>query len=371
MNEALVFGLGGALVVLLLLATAAIKIVNEAYHTLSDAEKKLRYDSRFYWVSEETNYAYWQELKRQRYERWKRSQENKYRFDRNYFRIQGLAFLVFVIIAGFCFGIIHTAHYYVEREYRQKQYANSQLLKKVNGLFGEGKFDDAFNMINGLLEQDPLEYRFGFTRDSLVHALRVLADSEYKAKDFSGAVTHYLVLKNYEHPTRFETLENLSLCQYYLGNYRESLRTMKQLLLQQPDNPVLIYQIGHINLEKLDDPEEALHYFTIGKTSFKENLGKVYGSAFEIVMDPADAPDIYYYIFEGRAITNIKLKNYSDAVTDCNWAIMLRPHQGQPYYLRAEANIRQKAFRYVCDDLNKAVQLGIQHAQTLQRKHCY
>jgi curved DNA-binding protein CbpA len=351
-------------------AEEVFKLVNEAYHTLSDSLKKSRYDAILF-----PSYAPTPEERREinkwNYYRWQHAQANThYVVDREYFRVQGLALFVFIVIAGFCFALMHTAQYVVERKQMKHYLANSMTLKQAGNLFTSGQFDEAFTVIYTLDETDPLEYRSYFTRDSLVSELRHMAERKFQTKDFSGAVELYLVLKKHEDPARVETLRNISMCQYFLENYKESFLAMKELYEQHPNTPELAFSLGMVSLEKLDNAEQALHYFTMGKKLFEDNLTSRYGPSFKLIMNGPDAPDIYFQIFEGRARTNIKLNKFREAVSDCDWAIYLRPKEGEPYRLRAIAKFGGSNQAGACNDLNNARKFGAKDTASLSKKYC-
>lgn len=351
-------------------AEEKFKMVNEAYHVLADPLKKAKYDS---WLDPDTpdefSYEYWREVRKRRYYAYRRAQSTVYRIDRNYYRVQALAFVVFLFISGACFGMIHTVNYLIDLRQANQWRENSLQLKHVNALFDAGQFNEAFNKIKGLKQEEPFEFRFTFAQDSLLSELRVRAEREFNNKNFEKASHYYTILGNEETPVRMETLRKIASCQYYLGKFGESLNPLKQLLNQQPWNLDLVYQIAMINLERLDNKEEALHYLTMGKKLFKKNLTEVYGSAFEIVMDPDDVPEIYYYIFIARARANIGMQNYSEAITDCNWAITLRGSNAEPYHLRAMSKFRSSRYRSGCEDLTKASMLG-QDVTEDRKRYC-
>ncbi len=348
------------------------KAINEAYHTLSDPLKKSRYDARINSFQSDTDHteSYWRDVQRQRYQRWKASQETRYKFDKEYFRIQGLAFLTFLIIAGFCFGLVHTISYFHEKRQAEIDEKNRALVTEVFSLFHNGQVDQAFSMINNLREQHPVEFRFYAAHDSLLSSVRTEAEREFNEEHFSASLHFLEILKKQEVPVRMETLRKLSICEYNTGEYAQALQSLKHIFNQQPWNLDALYQIGAINLYNLQNDEEALSYFTLGKEIFKKNQANIYGKAFEIVMNPKDAPEIYYMIFEGRARANINVKNFQEAETDCNWAIFLRQENPTGYKLRVIAKVNQNKSRGVCNDLAMAIKFGAEDMDTLKRKYC-
>ena len=114
----------------------------------------------------------------------------------------------------------------------------------------------------------------------------------------------------------------------------------------------------------------ALYYFTLGKRLFEDDLMRQYGPSFKLIMNGPDVPEIFFQIFEGRARANIKLNHFRDAISDCDWAIQLRPRVGESYRLRAIAKFEDPNQTGACNDLSNARRLGAKDTATLARKYC-
>lgn len=348
------------------------KRINDAYHVLSDPLKKIRYDNL---INPQSAYTPpveddQHEINRKRYWKWQQAQQTTYKIDKNYFKIQALAFLVFIVISGFCFALVHTAYYFVEQRRLAKWQNNSKAIQDVKSLFSNGNIEKALQRVSSLTKQDPLEFRFPVVQDSLLDVLHEMAEQQFKEHHFAEAITLFKQLQPYTDPSQLDILQRIAQCQYYLGNYPEALQALKHLHHQDSGNLQLIYEISLINLDHLDNIDEAVHYLELGKKLFKKNLSEIYGEAFMLAVNPKDIPDVYYLLFETSARANLTLKRYNEVYADCNWGIYLRPNLLAPYQLRINAALAGGRQDSLCEDLQKCINLGDTGLRSLLKQKC-
>lgn len=362
------------------------KLINEAHQILSNPHKKAQYDLilNFSYQTTETKTAVQNQPRRKTYQRtaYKRHHNQHwgfdplpktappYKIDKNYFRVQFFSLGVVIIVAALLIGI-NQFNLYLERQKEQElKEKNDRVLYQAQMLYESGKYREAFDVVNELIKKNPVDSNYPHERKKMLSALHNQTLSLYQQDEYTSAVSNLEVIRDYQRPLDLSVWHMIADCSYKLKAYRKAVHALDYILIRDKRNIELAISIGDIYYDHLRDTVKALEYYTEAKNLFKQKQIDIYGNAFELVMPVKDTPPIYYDLFLKRGEINMAANRWSDAITDYNWAVFLRPENAPPYYLRGICKFKTGNQTNACKDWLKATDFGHQESKIQLLKYC-
>ena len=364
------------------------KLVNEAHQVLTDPDKKFQHDQLLYALYDrpkQTASGYTttappkKRTEKSVYERygkydWRKAPKYKnaprYKVNKDYFKTQLYTLLGVFIIAVTVIGGVSIHEYFQAKEEAKIRAANQKVIMMAHAKYRKGDYEDAIVLLNGLIDQFPVDHKYSDEKDKMLANLNVLAAGFFNQQNYKDAIKSLEVIRDYQHPLQLNTWKMLADCYYANGNYRSAIHALQYVYDRETNDASLPMQIGDIYYDKLNHLDLALEAYTAAKNSFKDTYSKAFGEAFEFVLPVERTPDLYYQLFIKRGQLNIEAENYTEAITDFNWATYLRPNKADGYFYRGVAEEKSNLFRKVCLDWRKAKQLGKNIDAKLLKKYC-
>jgi len=364
------------------------KLVNEAYQILSDPDKKRRYDFLLnYKQAKSSNYTFTkrpatrtpQKGEKSVYDRygkysWKTAPKYKkapsYRVDKNYYKIQVITLVAMVLLAVVIMAMNQFWNYIENQKRLEIQKQNELALLKAHQLFENGEYRNAIKEVITLERKNPFESVFYEEKEDMVSSLWLNAQEQFNNKLYKDAADKLEIVKDYERPMKIKTWNMLADAYFELKDYKKSAIALDKILQRDKYNIRLVVRIARLYQYNLDNNIKALEYYDEAKLLFKEFQSSTYGDAFELIVQPDKLPDFYHTLFVERARLNMKEENYQEAMTDCNWAIFLRPSISETYNMRAHCK-RNLGLNYrACKDWERAIARGHTKSHEDLNKYC-
>lgn len=307
------------------------KRISEAYQTLSDTEKRRRYDLKMLYAAPTTTPA----AGKKRYQythtppttgRRKKPSPEEHRRERRYYLLFTAALLV--IIAGF-FVLAHFMDNYAYQKY----------LNEAHAFYEQGRYPDAWGKYHEalLVNDEGGEAYLGLARVSKIMRMR---EEQYllllnKAITFAPKGMHAM---HYER------------AQYYLEKerYTSALTDLESVINIHPEFDTAHYHAGNIYLNYHRDYDKAI---------------RAYNRAINSNPDYTEA-------IHNRGLCYLEQSNFEQAITDFSRVIELSPNMGRPYYYRARARLQIDDISNACLDLYKAQEFGLPDAYMVAETYC-
>lgn len=322
------------------------KQIAQAYKTLSDKNKRARYDlsllRKAYQKPPPSNpatnpYQYGSPFDQKRTTHTRRPFQRRYTtprepvtYSKQAYILSGI--LLFIIIIGVVYIPLYlvkfSANYHFEKG--KNYYQNGQYYSALTSLeyaqlnYGDRQADAS--LLAGTIFMDHYN-QYGYALEYAERGLQHASDSTNIAK--------------------LNILKGKSLEKF--GNHEESLAAFKNAANAQPDNDSIYYYIGMINAHQLNNYPHAIEAFN------------------KIKVDSPQFTEVYYQLGYGH----FKTKNYQQAKENLDKYISVAPNNGKAYYFRGLSYINLKQIEDACLDLQKASEYNIREVDSLLGKYCH
>ncbi len=236
-------------------------------------------------------------------------------------------------------------------------------------LYAEKKYKEAIPVLLEQLKKDSLD------TEVLMH----LAEAYRLSGDYGKAVVYFEKCAR-QQPDNFELLLNMGDSYYKIGDTLLAETTFKKAMMVRPESPELLYNLGVLyfnkndfsaatqylasSLEKKESPEG---YWLLSKALLNSDAVDPALDAITIAIS-LDSTVSSYYVTKG--IIHGKKSKLQASSKDFNRALELDSLNREAYYNRAYAYHLIGKQELACNDILKAIKLGLAVEESVRLEVC-
>ena len=316
------------------------KRINSAYQTLSNPDKKARYDFKLRYRASTTIFSYrprgnysasqraYTQRKAKAGHEARIKKEKAKRQERTIYILTGTGFLVFVIASLFFYNYMN--HYSAEI-----------LIKKGIEAEKEKKYHTAMDLYTQALEFDD-EYSEAYKRRADIK-MNIYSNYRSALPDYTGAI-------KYSKNEQWISFFNRAKCTIKLGMYEEAIQDLNYAIKLNPKNDSVYFYRAEINGFILKHYMEAITDYDL-----------------IINRNPAFSEARY-----GRSLANFAIEDYKKAIKDLSYLIHADSASGGRYFLwRGFSKISAGDTAGACTDWNTSMNMEIPGSAEQIEKYCF
>jgi tetratricopeptide (TPR) repeat protein len=219
-------------------------------------------------------------------------------------------------------------------------------------LMQQSRYKDAIIYFTKAIEQDQSDYAFYLNR----------AAAKSKLQEYKFAVEDYnLAIKIAPEPMIYQ---KRALVKKELNDIKGAVEDMDDAIGLDDKNAELFYNRGLIKLlseEYNDGQKDVFKAAELGYNKAQILIADVF---FDVI------PDDKIFALQTKAGSKFYAKDYAGAEKDLTTLLNLQPNNGKAYMLRGLSRVYQDEKDMGCQDLQKAINLGVKEAEVHHAAYC-